>query len=61
MFNLGNVKFGLRDLDLIWGKIFTTVLKNQGLSHGTIASDDSTNTIGPKSHVFYLKDVFHPK
>jgi hypothetical protein len=37
------------------------VKKNQGLSHGTTASDDSTNTIGPKSHVSYLKDVFHPK
>jgi hypothetical protein len=37
------------------------VLKNQGLSHGTIASADSTNTIGPKSHLSYLKHVFHPK
>jgi hypothetical protein len=37
------------------------VKKNQGLSHGTNASVDSTNTIGPKSHLSSLKDVFHPK
>jgi hypothetical protein len=37
------------------------VKKNQGFSHGTIASVDSTNSIGPKSHLSYLKDVFHPK
>jgi hypothetical protein len=54
MFNLGNVKFGLRDLDL-------TVGEDRRFFHGIATFADSTNTIGPKSHLFYLRDVFHPK
>jgi hypothetical protein len=54
MFNLGNVKFGLRDLDL-------TIGEDQGFFHGIATCANSTNTIGSKSHLSYLRDVLHPK
>jgi hypothetical protein len=61
MFNLGNVIFGLKDLDLTLGIRYLHGFEKSRTFPWYAASADSTNTIGPKSHLSYLNKVFHPK